>query len=413
MIDKIIIRKIAELKASPNNSRTHSPAQIKKIAKSIKEFGFLNPIITDGKDLIIAGHGRLLAALDAGLTEVPTISAEHLTEQQRRAFMIADNRIALDAGWDEEILKQELIDLKDFDFDISAIGFDDKEMDAFFAEEKKGLTDEDDVPETPIIPKTVLGDVWILGNHRLMCGDSTSIVAVEKLMAGQKADMVFTDPPYGMFLDTDYSKIKGSAKSIGFKGDKVGNKYDKIIGDGDDFNPLFITHINDFFGYCKEVFIFGADYFIDLLPNHGKDGCLLVWNKRSSDEQQKGIGNCFELFWSKQKHKKYVFSFEWFGFLSKDAPKEARNRVHPSMKPIGLIEKIWLWYKIKDGGIVYDGFGGSGSTLIACEKTNRHCRMMELDPKYCDVIVKRWQDFTGKQAVHAETGKTFDEMVSQ
>lgn len=139
MIDKIIIRKIAELKASPNNSRTHSPAQIKKIAKSIKEFGFLNPIITDGKDLIIAGHGRLLAALDAGLTEVPTISAEHLTEQQRRAFMIADNRIALDAGWDEEILKQELIDLKDFDFDISAIGFDDKEMDAFFAEENENI----------------------------------------------------------------------------------------------------------------------------------------------------------------------------------------------------------------------------------------------------------------------------------
>ena len=164
-----------------------------------------------------------------------------------------------------------------------------------------------------------------------------------------------------------------------------------------------INTITSGFGYVKEMFIFGADYFIELLPNYGKEGCLLVWNKRSSDEQQKGIGNCFELFWSKHKHKKYVFSFEWFGFLSKDAPQEARNRVHPSMKPIGLISRIWEWYKSPQG-ICVDLYLGSGSTLIACEKTNRKCYGMEIDPHYCDVIVKRWEDFTGKKAVLS--GKT-------
>jgi len=390
------------------NSRTHSDEQVTQIAASIKEFGFTNPVLIDKDNGIIAGHGRVMAAKKLKLKEVPCIVADGWTDAQKKAYIIADNKLALNAGWDNAMLALEFAELEELGFDLSLTGFSEAELAAINPLEVTGLTDEDAVPEAPDTPVTVLGDVWLLGNHRLMCGDSTSIDAVEKLMDGQKADMVFTDPPYGMFLDTDYSKIKGSEKSIGFKGDKVGNKYDKIIGDGDDFNPLFITHINDYFGYCKEVFIFGADYFIDLLPNHGKDGCLLVWNKRSSDEQQKVIGNCFELFWSKQKHKKYVFSFEWFGFLSKDAPKEARNRVHPSMKPIGLIEKIWLWYKIKDGGIVYDAFGGSGSTLIACEKTARHCRMMELDPKYCDVIIKRWQDFTGKQAIHAETGKLFE-----
>ena len=217
-------------------------------------------------------------------------------------------------------------------------------------------------------------------------------------MDGKKANVVFCDPPYGMKLDTDYSKIKGSAKSIGFKGDLLGNKYEAIKGDNEDFKPELITTIIKNFSYCKEMFIFGADYFIDLLPNHGKDGCLLVWNKRSSDEQQKGIGNTFELFWSKTKHKKYVFNFEWFGFLSKDSPQEARNRLHPSMKPIGLIERIFLWFK-SPKGIVVDLYLGAGSTLIAAEQTNRICYGCEIDPKYCDVIVKRWEEFTNQKAI--------------
>jgi DNA modification methylase len=206
-------------------------------------------------------------------------------------------------------------------------------------------------------------------------------------MDGQKADMVFTDPPYGMFLDTDYSQIKGSEKSIGFKGNKVGNKYDKIIGDNEDFTPELINTIFASFGYCKEIFIWGADYFIDLIPNYGKDGSWFVWNKRSSEAQQRGIGNTFELCWSKQKHKRLVFDFEWFGFLSKDDPSEARNRVHPSMKPSKLLGRLIGEYC--KGDKIADLFLGSGSTMVAAHQLNRKCYGMELDPKYCQVIIDR------------------------
>jgi len=381
------------------NSRTHDDAQVAQIAASIKEFGWTNPILVDGNKGVIAGHGRLLAARKLGHDKVPVIELKHMTEAQKKAYVIADNKLALNAGWDTNFLSLELQELKDQDFDLTLLGFDDKELDALLAPETtEGLTDEDSVPDTPIEPKTKLGDIYILGNHRLMCGDSTSIDAVDKLMGGQKADMVFTDPPYGMNLDTDYSAIKGSAKSIGFKGNKVGNKYTPVIGDDKDFDPSFLI---EYFKDAKEQFWWGADYYIDKLPNFGKKGTLQVWNKRSSDAQQKGIGNCFELCWSIVKHKKYVFDFEWFGFLSKDDPKEARNRVHPTMKPTKLIERFFD--KWGDGiKTVVDLFGGSGSTLIACEKSNRHAYLMELDPKYCDVIVKRWEDFTGKQAILAE-----------
>jgi len=381
------------------NSRTHDDAQVAQIAASIKEFGWTNPILVDGDKGVIAGHGRLLAARKLGHDKVPVIELKHMTEAQKKAYVIADNKLALNAGWDTAMLSIEMQDLEDEGFDLALLGFDDKELNALLEPEViEGLTDEDAVPDVPDEPKTKLGDIYILGNHRLMCGDSTSIDAVDKLMGGQKADMVFTDPPYGMNLDTDYSAIKGSAKSIGFKGNKVGNKYTPVIGDDKDFDPSFLI---EYFKDAKEQFWWGADYYIDKLPNFGKKGTLQVWNKRSSDAQQKGIGNCFELCWSIVKHKKYVFDFEWFGFLSKDDPKEARNRVHPTMKPTKLIERFFD--KWGDGiKTVVDLFGGSGSTLIACEKSNRHAYLMELDPKYCDVIVKRWEDFTGKKAVLSE-----------
>lgn len=180
------------------NSRTHSDQQVSQIAASIKEFGFLNPIIVDGDNGIIAGHGRVLAAKKLGMTELPVVEASHLTKAQRKAYVIADNKLALNAGWDEKILKLEIDELKGLDFDIDILGFSDKELAALLSENIQGLTDEDEVPEAPETPVTVLGDVWTLGNHRLMCGDSTSIDAVDKLMDGQKADMVFTDPPYGV-----------------------------------------------------------------------------------------------------------------------------------------------------------------------------------------------------------------------
>ena len=393
---KITQKKVDSLIPYINNSRTHSDEQVAQIAGSIKEFGWTNPILVDGSNGIIAGHGRLLAARKLGYKEVPTIELKDLTETQKKAYIIADNRLALNAGWDNEMLTIELNDLLADGFALEMLGFDPKELSALLEPEViEGLTDEDAVPDVPDEPTTKLGDIYQLGNHRLMCGDSTSIDAVDKLMNGQKADMVFTDPPYGMNLDTDYSKIKGSKKSFGFKGNKVGNTYTPVIGDNEPFDPSFLM---EYFKDAKEQFWWGADYYIDKLPSFGMKGTLQVWNKRSSDAQQEGIGNCFELCFSMVKHKKYVFDFEWFGFLSKEDPKEARNRVHPTMKPTKLIERFFD--KWGDGiKVVADVFGGSGSTLIACEKTNRHARLMELDPKYCDVIVKRWEDFTGKKAV--------------
>ena len=376
------------------NSRTHSDEQVAQVAASIKEFGFTNPILVDGDNVLIAGHGRLLAAQRLGLDEVPCIRLSHLTESQKRAYVIADNKLAMNAGWDDELLKLEIGDLKDDGFDVSLTGFSEEELAGLVVQEiPEGLTDEDAVPEAPEQPVTVEGDVWLLGRHRLMCGDSTSIDAVERLMDGRKADMVLTDPPYGMNLDTDYSKIEGSKKSPKAKG----YKWDKVIGDDADFDP---SPLISMFEYCKEQFWWGADYYFVCLP---RGGSLLVWQKRDKADE-KMIGNDFEICWSRQRHKKHTFWKRWVGF---DSVERGEKRVHPTQKPIDLIQ--WVMGKWAGaGGICVDLFGGSGSTLIACEKTARDCRMMELDPKYCDVIIKRWQDYTGEQATHEATGKTFN-----
>ena len=377
-----------------NNPRKNLNAD--KVASSIKEFGFQQPIVVDKEMIIIVGHTRHQASKLLGLEKVPVLVAD-LPPTKAKAYRIADNRLNEDSEWDMGLLNIEFTDLLDNNFEMENLGFDDKELERLIVGDEKGLTDDDEVPELPKEPKAKLGDIYQLGEHRLMCGDSTKESDIIKLMNGQKAEMVFTDPPYGMFLETDYSKIKGSEKSIGFKGNKKGNKYNKILGDNEDFTDLLISNIFKNFKYCKEIFIWGSDYFVDLLPNYGKDGSWFVWNKRSSEAQQKGIGNCFELLWSKKKHKRIVYNFEWFGFLSKDDPKEARNRLHPSMKPTILLTKIIQSYSEKNN-LIADIYLGSGSTLIACEKTNRKCFGMELDPIYVDVIIKRWEDYTGKKA---------------
>ena len=377
------------------NSRTHSDEQVAQIAASIKEFGFTNPILIDDAAGIIAGHGRLMAAKRLNLNEVPTITLEGLTEAQKKAYVIADNKLALNAGWDTDALTAELRRLQGLDFNLDLIGFDSDELAQLLEPEQvEGLTDEDDLPDVPETPVTVEGDIWVLGNHRLMCGDSTSIDAVDKLMAGNKADMIYTDPPYGMSLDTDYSKIKGSKKSPNAKG----YNWDKVIGDDKDFDPSEIIGI---FSTVKEQFWWGADYYFECLP---RGGSLLVWQKRDKADA-KMIGNDFELCWSKERHKKATFWKRWVGF---DSVEKGEKRVHPTQKPLDL--HCWVfeqWGNAKD--LVVDLFGGSGSTLIACEKTHRNCYMMELDPKYCDVIIRRWQDYTGKKAIHADTGEAFDE----
>ena len=375
------------------NARTHSDEQVAQIAGSIKEFGFNNPVLVDKDNSIIAGHGRLMAARKLGMNKVPVVQLEHMTEAQRKAYVLADNRIALNSGWDTSMLSLELQDLKD-DIDLSLLGFDPDELDSLLnpVEETEGLTDEDAVPETPVEPKTKLGDIYILGNHRLMCGDSTSIDDVEKLMDGQKADMVFTDPPYGMFLNADYSDMGGKNSMT----KKSGNKYDQVIGDNEDFSPDLINTVFACFDYCKEIFLWGADYYAEHLPNKN-NGSWIVWDKRGDESADKMYGSTFELCWSKARHKRIMARVKWAGIFGINKEHD-KKRCHPTQKPVELVTWFFDYFSLKDKKNVVDLYGGSGSTLIASEKTNKNAFVMELDPKYCDVIVKRWEDFTGKKA---------------
>jgi site-specific DNA-methyltransferase (adenine-specific) len=372
---------INEIKPNPNNPRICKDHKFKQLVKSIQDFPQmleLRPIVIDENNMVLGGNMRLKACIEAGLTDVPVIHANNLSEEKKKEFIVKDNVGYGEWDWDDLANNWDAQELTDWGLDIP--NFDVNNLEA----------EEDDfaVPDGGTETDIVLGDLFEIGEHRLLCGDSTDSDQVAKLMNGQKADMVFTDPPYGMFLDTDYSKIKGTENSIGFKGNKTGNKYDKIIGDNEDFTPELINTIFASFPKTKEIFIWGADYFVDLLPNYGKDGSWLVWNKRSSEAQQRGIGNCFELCWSLNKHKRFVLDFEWFGFLSKDDPNEARNRQHPSMKPSKLISRMINEF-CKDANIIVDIFLGSGTTMLATHQLKRKCYGIELDPKYCQVIVDR------------------------
>jgi len=388
MTPKIETRLVADLIPYAANSRTHSDAQVAQIAASIKEFGWTNPILIDGDNTIIAGHGRLLAARKLGLEEVPAIILDHLTKAQQRALVIADNQLALNAGWDMDMLKAEIEDLNLENFDINLLGFDEKFLDGLLEPEPTdGLTDEDAVPEVPEIPKTVPGDVWVLGNHRLMCGDSTSIDAVDKLMNGAKADMVFTDPPYNI----DYQGVSD-------KRDKIKN--DKM-SDAD-----FLDFLRQSLMGCETMYVCCSWQYASIFKQAMTDiarapKAMIVWNKVNPAQH---LDKYF-------KQHEIIFYYGDFGgskTLRGDIweMKRQKNTVHPTMKPVELIDMAMVDQPNKK--IVYDAFGGSGSTLISCEKNHRSARVMELEPKYCDVIIKRWQDFTGKEATHAETGETFN-----
>jgi len=404
------IQEVAVNKLIPyaKNSRTHSPEQVAQIAASIKEFGFRNPILVDGVG-IIAGHGRLLAAQKLGLDQVPTIDCSDMTESQKKAYIIADNKLAMNAGWDNAMLTIELQDLEDEGFDLTLTGFDDKELDALLnvIEGTDGLTDEDAVPETPLEPKTKLGDIYILGNHRLMCGDSTSIDAVDKLMDGQKADMVFTDPPYGM----SYGGGRAQGENVKFKNRSGGIKsHGMILGDdktGDDLIQL----IRDALVSALTTTKAGASFYIcfpwrtysefEAAMNQCglKTSACIVWDKKS-------IGLGLSNYRPQHEFIFYSKGDSWYGdkaqsdiwYMSRGA---TGKYVHPTQKPVELIEKAII-NSSKSGDIILDVFGGSGSTMLAAEKIGRFSRLMELDPKYCDVIVKRWEDFTGKKAILAE-----------
>ena len=391
--------KVKDLIPYARNSRTHSEEQVTQIASSIREFGFTNPVIIDKQNNIIAGHGRLLAAQKLGIKEVPCVVVTGWTEAQKKAYIIADNKLALNAGWDEKMLSLEFDELQDLGFDLSLTGFSGDEILALKPlEEVVGLTDEDDVPEAPEVPKTVLGDIWLLGDHRLMCGDSTSIDAVENLINGGAIDLCYTDPPYGINEKGDRSNRGGL---LGQGGLAKYKKYDDFIDDSTSYAIDAYNIIEGVLKIPRQVW-WGANYYCHSLPLSNN---WFVWDKRVDDKQRDTQSDC-ELAWVKSKWSSVrIFRHLWKGMM-KDSERGSA-RIHPTQKPVALAE--WAFDYFKEVNSVIDLFGGSGSTLIACEKTGRHCRMMELDEKYVDVIIKRWQDFTGKKAVHAETGKTFEE----
>ena len=390
---KIIDRKTSEIIPYEKNPRINNNA-VDKTAISIKEFGFQQPIVVDPAGVVIAGHTRLKAAIKLKLETCPVIVAEGLTDAQIKAYRIADNRTGELATWDNELLAVEIQDLIDMKYDIELTGFDASDFDSG---DKGGLTPDDQVPDVPEDPVIKLGDIWLLGNHRVMCGDSTDRAQVELLMDGKKADMVFTDPPYGMSLDTDYSKMP----STKIEGNK---RYKKIKGDNDDFNPELIRTVFLNFDYCKEIFLFGADYYAEYLVDKNK-GSWCVWDKRVTEKFDKMIGSGFELCWSKAKHKRMLARVNNTLFSGES---DAINKVHPTQKPIKLIEWFFDYWSVKGKDNIVDLYLGSGSTLIACEKTNRTCYGMELDPHYCDVILKRWADYTGKDPVREDGTKYKD-----
>jgi DNA modification methylase len=383
---KVVTKLVADLIPYVRNSRTHSDAQVAQIAASIKEFGWTNPILIDGENGIIAGHGRLLAARKLGQDKVPVIELAHMTEAQKRAYVIADNQLAMNAGWDTALLTLELVDLKEEGFDLDLLGFDPSELEKLLEPEQvDGLTDEDAVPEAPVEPKTKLGDIYQLGNHRLMCGDSTSIDAVEKLMDGQKADVLFTDPPYGI----DFAPQRGTHGKI-LNDALTGTEFDDFLDDV--FGAALLSMKPDTYAFVWTGWPkIGA--FERSLGKYFKIQAMHVWVKNNF-----GIG-----YYSRPKHEPFYLCLNGKPVYPNKAPADVwdfakvQKTIHSCEKPVGLIQEILDVYH--KNSIVLDLFGGSGSTLIACEKTNRHAMLMELDPKYCDVIVKRWEEFTGKKAV--------------
>lgn len=362
---------ISLIKPYEKNAKKHSKKQVQQVANSIKEFGFNQPIVVDKNNIVIVGHGRLEAAKLLGLKEVPTITVD-LTEEQANAYRLADNKLN-ESDWDMKLVIEELKGLSESMLELT--GFD---SDLIIEADEM----DDEVPEVPEEPQSKLGDLYELGQHRVLCGDSTKVEDVERLMDGKKADMVFTDPPYGMKLNADYSKMKGWHQ---------GKKYDNVIGDHEDFNNDFINNIFSIFSEVKEKFLFGADYYVDLLPNYGKDGNWIVWDKRVDESKDKMFGSGFEMLWSQQKHQRRLLRGMWAGFMG-DA--EASKRQHPTQKPTKILMEIMQEYSA-DKDIVVDLFLGSGSTLIACEKTGRICYGMELSEAYTDVIVQRFVDYTG------------------
>ena len=407
--DKIEQWPAAKLVPYARNSRTHSDAQVAQIAASIAEFGFTNPILAGSDGVIVAGHGRLAAAQRLGLEQVPVVVLDHLTPVQRRALVIADNRIAENAAWDDEMLRVELQSLQDDGFNLDITGFDaDALAEILLGEETTtaGQTDEDDVPEFAETPVSKPGDIWVMGKHRVLCGDATDPTSYERLMGDSVANMIATDPPYNV----DYAN---SAK------DKISGKDRPILNDnlGEGFYGFLFSALKPMLARCSgAAYIAMAASELDTLKMAfreagGKWSTFIIWAKNTfmlgrSDYQRQYEPILYGWPEGQTRH--------WCGDRDQgdvwNIKKPRKNDLHPTMKPVELIERA-IRNSSRPGDVVLDPFGGSGTTLIAAEKSGRLCFTMELDPKYCDVIVRRWQDFAGGKAVSEDGQRVFDEVA--
>ena len=382
----LLTKKINEISSSKYNPRKITDEAMGRLTKSLAEFGNIQPITWNVRTgNVVGGHQRLKVYKAMGKTEVD-VWAVDLDEQKEKAANIALNKLS--GEFDMPMLKDilEEIDTGDLDMEITGFGMDEI---ALMMEDAHPEITEDEVPEVPVDAITKPGDLWLLGEHRVLCGDSTKAEDVAKLMNGEKADMVFTDPPYGMDLDTDYTKMGDGGK-----------RHDKVIDDNKQFNaqPLL-----KFFNYCDEIFLWGADYYIETINRQYPNlGSWIIWDKYS-DSDRMGLldgrfGSSFETCWSKSKHKREIARVL---VTTNYTSRGDETRIHPTQKPVALVNWFFdRWAKQRNN--IVDLFLGSGSTLMACEQASKICFGMELDPKYCDVIVKRWENLTGKKATLAK-----------
>ena len=407
LADKIEQWPTAKLLPYARNARTHSDEQVAQIAASIAEFGFTNPILAGSDGVIVAGHGRLAAAQKLGLEVVPVVVLDHLSPTQRRALVIADNRIAENAGWDDAMLRIEIAALQDDDFDLSLTGFDADALAELMAGDEpdtEGEADDDAVPEVSETPVSRPGDVWLLGGHRLLCGDSTLAESYERLLEGEQVDMVFTDPPYNV-------NYANSAK------DKMRGKDRAILNDnlGDGFCDFLLAALTPTVAHCRGgIYVAMSSSELDVLQAAfraagGHWSTFIIWAKNTftlgrADYQRQyepilyGWPEGVQRHWCGDRDQGDVWQIK----------KPQKNDLHPTMKPVELVERA-IRNSSRPGNVVLDPFGGSGTTLIAAEKSGRLARLIELDPKYVDVIVRRWQDWTGKRATREADGMAFDQ----
>ena len=388
---QIEIADINSIKPYENNPRKLSDTAIEKVAMSLKEYGFRQPIVVDKDRVIVAGHTRFRASKKLGLKNVPISIIDNLSEEQINAYRIADNRTAEESEWDNELLKMEIKELEAKDFKLDLLGFNDEQLNNILFEEKQGLTDEDEVPETPEEPISKLGDIWKLGNHRVMCGDSTKNEDFDKLMQNEKANVVYTDPPYNI----NYGNIKHEKfKMRDIKNDSM-DKFQYR-----EFCTKFIENLKqrcDGIFYCWGAQGKDGRLLFTILDDYLHNSTTIMWYKDQFTLGRGKYHNQYEPCWFgwNKSGESFIDDRKLVNVWNHKRPK--KSDLHPTMKPIELIE-IGLTHSTKIDDIVLDCFLGSGSTLIACEKLNRLCYGIELDPKYCDVIIKRWENFTGKKA---------------